>query len=213
MNEILPGVWHWTAMHPPIGARVSSYFVQPAAIVIDPKLPEEGLDAAFADRPRPQQVVLTSGHHLRDSQAFAEAFDIPIRASFAAIEHLGDGAPPIRPFNEGEEVAPGVHAIQIGVLAPDEGGLHLTGVPGGAVALADAIHHYGDALGFFSDELLGAHPDRVKEGLKEKLRALLERDFDAVLFAHGDPLVKDGKAALRRFVSSPVGYPEFGQAL
>jgi hypothetical protein len=45
MREILPGVFHWTAFHEPIGARVSSHYVQSAGIVIDPKVPEEGIDA------------------------------------------------------------------------------------------------------------------------------------------------------------------------
>jgi hypothetical protein len=30
MNEIAPGILHWTALPAPIGARVSSYFSAPA---------------------------------------------------------------------------------------------------------------------------------------------------------------------------------------
>jgi hypothetical protein len=202
MNEILPGLWHWSAHHPPIGLPVSSYFVEPARAVLDPKIPEEGLDAAFADRPRPEQVVLTSGHHLRDSRAFAETFGIPIRASRGAIEHLGDEGEGIEPFEDGDVVAPGMTAIHVGVLAPDEGALHVTGVGDGALALADAAHLYGDDPGFFRDSLLGDDPEQVKQGLKDQLRALLELDFDALLFAHGDPIPRGGKAALREFAAS-----------
>jgi hypothetical protein len=212
MREILPGLFHWTTFHEPIRARVSSYWVEPAAIVIDPKVPEEGIEAAWADRPPPEQVVLTSGLHHRDAPAFMEAFDIPVRAARDAIERLA-GRLEILPFRDGEEIAPGVTGIEIGVLAADESALHITGVGEGALALADAIHHYGGALGFFSDDLLGAHPDRVKEGLKNRLRAQLAREFDALLFAHGDPLPHRGKRALRDFVTSPVGHEDFGQAL
>jgi hypothetical protein len=212
MDEILDGLWHWTTHHDPIGARVSSYYVEPAGVVIDPKVPEEGLDAAFAGRPAPQQVVLTSGHHGRDSAAFAEHFDIPIRASREAAEHLGDTLE-VATFGAGDEVAPGVKAIRIHVLAPDEGALHITSVPDGALALADAVQHYGGTLAFPADELLGHDPQKVKDGLKEKLRLELERDFDALLFAHGGPIPRGGKRALRDFVTSPVGHPEFGQAL
>jgi hypothetical protein len=49
---------------PRIGTRVSSYYVEPAGALIDPRVPDEGLDA-FAGRARPQQVVLTSGLHAR----------------------------------------------------------------------------------------------------------------------------------------------------
>lgn len=85
MRELSPGVYHWSTFHEPIGADVSSYFVEPAGIVIDPKEPEEGLDALPS---RPSQVVLTSGHHDRDSQRFADAFGIPILGSRASTRYL-----------------------------------------------------------------------------------------------------------------------------
>jgi hypothetical protein len=63
MREVAPRIYHWTALHEPIDTRVSSYYIEPAGIVIDPKTPDEGWDALPG---RPQQVVLTSGHHDRD---------------------------------------------------------------------------------------------------------------------------------------------------
>lgn len=208
MQEIFPGVYHWTAYHEPISARVSSYYVQPAGIVIDPKIPEEGLDALPG---APQQVVLTIGLHHRDAPRFAEAFGIPIRASREAAERLR-GRLDVEEFNDGDEVAPGVTAIRIGKLARDEDALHIA-VDRGAIAFADGLIRYGGALGFVPDELIGEDPNRVKDGLKDAFRGLLTRDFDHLLFAHGDPLVGGGKAALRKFCESPVGHEDFGQAL
>ncbi len=46
MREIFPGVLHWTAFHDGINAPVSSYFVEPAGIVIDPITPEGGAPGA-----------------------------------------------------------------------------------------------------------------------------------------------------------------------
>ena len=40
----------------------------------------------------------------------------------------------------------------------------------------------------------------VKEGLRESLRRLLDEEFDALLFAHGEPMAEGGHAALREFV-------------
>jgi hypothetical protein len=206
--EVIPGVFHWTAFHEPIAVRVSSYYVAPAGLVIDPKLPEGG----FEELPgRPEQVALTTGLHDRDAQQFAEEFDIPIRASEEADDRLG-GALEIRPFADREEIAPGVTALHIGKLCPDEGALHLA-LDGGALAFADGIHRYGGALGFFSDDLLGDDPQEVKQGLKDAYRGFLTRDFDHLLFAHGDPLIGGGKTALADFVNSPVGQEDFGQAL
>jgi hypothetical protein len=212
MNEIHPGLWHWTTHHEPIGARVSSYFVEPAGIVIDPKIPDGGLQVAFAGRPAPQQVVLTSGLHDRDAEAFAEHFGIPIRAPREARDRVGDSLD-FTPYDHHDELLPGVVAIQIDVLCPDEYSLHLADVGPGALTVADAITRYGGALGFVPDSLLGAHPDRIKNGLKNRFNAQLEREWDALLFAHGEPIAEGGKEALRKFVRSPVGHPEFGQAL
>ena len=50
---------------------MSSYWVQPAGIVIDPLVPDEGLDAFDGL----QQVVLTTGLHSRHAQRFADAVD------------------------------------------------------------------------------------------------------------------------------------------
>ncbi len=182
--------------------------MEPAAIVIDPKLPEGGLEELPG---KPEQVVLTTGLHHRDAQQFADAFDIPIRAPEEAVERLSGGLE-VEPFRDRDEIAPGVTALMIGKLAPDEGALHLA-VEAGVLAFADGIHRYGGALGFFSDDLLGDDPATVKQGLKNAYRGLLTRDFDHLLFAHGDPLVGGGKAALKQFVGSPVGEGDFGQAV
>jgi hypothetical protein len=46
----------------------------------------------------------------------------------------------------------------------------------------------------------------TKRGLVKALEALLDADFDALLFAHGQPIVSDGKQALRDFLASnPAG--------
>jgi hypothetical protein len=194
VNEVFPGVFHWAVLHEPIQAPVSSYYVAPAGVVLDPKVPEGGLDELPG---RPEQVVLTTGLHHRDAQEFADAFDIPIRAPEEARQRLGDSLD-VRPFADGEEIAPEVTALSIGVLAPDEYALHLT-VDKGAIAFADGIHRYGGALGFFPDNLLGDDPDGVKRGLADAYRGLLNRDFDHLLFAHGDPVVGGGRAALTEF--------------
>lgn len=208
MNEIVPGIHHWTAHHPALGAQVSSYYVAPAGVVVDPKVPDGGWEALPG---KPQQVLLTSGHHARDAADCAGTFGIPIRASRQAVDHL-QGSLQIETFEDHDEPAPAVTYIHIGKLAPDEGAFHIA-VDAGAIAFADALNRYGGALGFFPDDLLGEHPERVKAGLRDSLTGLLQRDFAHLLFAHGDPLIGQGKTALREFVKSPVGEEDFGQAL
>jgi hypothetical protein len=214
IQQVLPGIHHWTAFHSAEGAKepVSSYYVEPAGALIDPMVPEEGL-AWFEERDVvPQQVILTNHRHWRESDRFAEAFDTLVRVPHAALAMLGDDRA-VEPFYDGDEVAPGVSAIEIGKMAPDETALHVA-LGEGAIAFGDAlIRPAGGPLAFMPPALLGGHPDRVKEGLRDKFRGLLLREFDALLFAHGEPLANGGKATLRRFVEAPVGKPGYGDTL
>ena len=197
VRELLPGLLHWTTFHEAIGVRVSSYYVEPAATLVDPRVPEDGVDA-FAGRPRPQQIVLTSGLHVRHADRFAEAFGCVVRASPQARDRLG-GALDAELYTDGDEVAPGITTIHVGRICPDEYALHID-VAEGALVFADALHSYGNEIGFFSDELLGDEPAVVKAGLADALRGLLSRDFEHLLFAHGEPVIGGGKAALRAFL-------------
>ncbi|MDQ3850549.1 MAG: hypothetical protein M3296_08050 [Actinomycetota bacterium] len=210
MQEILPGLFHWTTFHDGIHARVGSHYVEPAGALIDPRVPDDGFDA-FAGLARPQQVVLTSGLHARHADRFSDAFGCVIRASPEALERLG-GELDAQLYTGGDEVAPGVTAIHIGKLSPDEYALHVA-IAEGAIAFADGLTRYGGALGFVPDALIGDDPGPVKEGLKDAFRGLLTRDFDHLLFAHGDPLIGGGKAALRDFVERPVGHEDYGQVV
>ena len=160
-------------------------------------MPDDGLEA-FADHARPQQVVLTTGLHARHASRFADAFGCVIRASPQALERVGDGLD-AELYTDGDEVAPGVTAIHVDAIAPDEYALHIA-VDAGALAFGDALNTYGGELAFFSDDLLGDDPDTVKAGLNDALRGLLTRDFDHLLPGHGEPVVGGGKAALRQFL-------------
>jgi hypothetical protein len=198
MLEILPGVHHWTSMHEGIGVPVSSYYVEPAGVLVDPMLPEEGLDV-LSGAGKPRQVVLTSGLHTRDAAACAEAFGCVTRAPRLAALRLA-GKLDFEPYRHGETLAPGVTGLEIGGLAPDEGALHVA-IAEGAIVFADALNRYGDAVGFFPDDLLGDDPPAVKRALTRAFEGLLsEREFDHLLFAHGDPIIGGGKAALRAFI-------------
>jgi hypothetical protein len=199
VQQIVPGIFHWTALHEPVGTRVSSYLIEDARAVIDPKVPDEGLDALPVS---PSQVLLTSGHHLRDARIFADAFGIPIRASEAAIAHLGDAGGGITPWPAGTPtVAPGITALAVGVLAADEGALHIAS-GAGALAVADAVRAGSEGLGFFPDRLLGDDPQAVKRGLRAALAGFIDSfSFDALLLAHGEPIATRGGEALRAFVA------------
>lgn len=195
VKEIVPGVHRWTAPHPKIKVEVSSHWVPEADAVIDPLLPpDQGLNA-FRTRP-PRRVLLSNRHHLRDSERFAEEYGCTIHCSKPGL-HEFEGGPDVQGFEFGEEVAPGIEALKVEAICPDEAALLIRDA--GALVIADGIVRYGRELSFVSDHLLGEDPQGVKQGLKDAYSRLLERDFDHLLFAHGDPVIGDGKEALRRF--------------
>ena len=194
MREILPGLYHWSTFHAPIRTNVSSCLYEPAHVAIDPKVPEEGLEALPS---APSQIILTIGLHDRDATEFSRAFDAPIRVPAPALERIADSMT-VTPYSDGEEIAPGVRAIEIGQIAPDEFALHIA-VAEGALSFADGLINYG-GLGFVPDHLMGDDAESIKRGLLAKFRGLLELDFDHLLFAHGEPMIGGGKDALRAFV-------------
>jgi hypothetical protein len=198
MNEVLPGVLHWTTHHRGIGVEVHSHFAVEAAALIDPRVPEGGVDEV-ARYGRPDRILLSNRHHLRHSEQFAAAFGCPIRCHEAGLHEFGDG-PDVRPFRFGDEVAPGITALEMGALTPEDTVFRLDAGPG-ALLFADGLIRRGDgALAFVPDSLMGDDPEEVKRGLRESLRRLLDEDFDALLFAHGEPLAEGGHEALGAFV-------------
>jgi hypothetical protein len=94
-------------------------------------------------------------------------------------------------------VAPGIEALEVGAICPDEAGLWIRDA--GALVIADGIIRRDGEMRFVSDGLLGHDPESIKAGLRDSYAGLLGLDFDSLLFAHGEPLIGGGREALRRF--------------
>jgi len=199
MRELLPGLHHWTTRHPNIGMEVSSYYVEPAAALLDPMVPPEGM-SAFDELPRPRRVVLTCRHHVRDHERFAEAFGCSVQVSENGLHEFGD-TPAVRPFQIGDEVAPGVVALREMPIAPDDTCLRID-IGDGVLAFADSLIRMDGELGVVADHLLGDDPDRITREIREAAQELLPERFEHLLFAHGDPLIGGGREALERFARS-----------
>jgi hypothetical protein len=196
LDEIVPGIWHWTARHPNIGVEVSSYYLVEPAILIDPMAPPGVLDR-LAQLGPPREVLLTNRHHFRDSASVVGRFGCPVRASRPGMHEFA-GDPPVQPFDYGDELVDGaVVAHEVGAICPDETALHFPSLR--TLAVADGVIHYGDELHFVPDQYLD-DPPATKEALKAAYRRVAEElDFDHLLVAHGTPVVYNGRDALSRF--------------
>ncbi len=128
MREVVPGLWHWTALHEKIRIPVHSYYLAPARVLIDPMTPAEGLDA-FEELGAPRHVLLTNRHHYRHSGRFADTFGAVVRCHSAGL-HEFTGGEAVEPFEFGDELPGGILALEVGALCPEETALLIEAVGG-----------------------------------------------------------------------------------
>ena len=198
MNEIAPGLWHWTAEHRHISWEVSSYYLLSERVLIDPMLPAEGLEW-FEQNGAPEHVLLSNRHHDRDSWRLRDAFGCEVHCIRNGLYEL-EGRGPVEPFDFGDELPGGVVVHEVDAICPDETALYIAGHR--ALACADGVirSSAGGGLEFVPDSLMD-EPEDTKRGLRQAYERLLGLDFDALLLAHGRPMPTGGKAALRKFVA------------
>jgi hypothetical protein len=197
MREISPGIIHWQAVHPNLGIDVSSYLLAQSGVVLDPIAPPEGFEL-LREFCEPAMIVLTNRHHTRDAAVAAELFSVPVRVSEPGVADASERVP-VAPFAWGESLAPGVTALEVGAICPDESAIHFGGQTS-ALALADGAIRYGADLHFVPDQYIGDDPEIVKQAIRDAYRPLLELEFENLLVAHGNPLIGGAHAALAAFV-------------
>ncbi len=211
MREILPGLFHWTAIHPRINIEVSSYWLDDGGVLVDPLVPADvGLDW-FAARPmQPAAIVLSNRHHYRQSDLFVQRFGGSVHCNRSGMHEFTHGEL-VRPFDPGDELPGGIVAYEIGGICPDDTALHVPALH--ALAFADGLvrggphgepgvdaEDVGGPLGFVPDFLMDDPPLTKRLLLEAFARALEELEFEHVLLAHGGPLIGGGRTALDELV-------------
>jgi hypothetical protein len=179
MQEITPGIQHWTAVHPNIGWTVSSYWLPDLKVLLDPlEVPEEVEGV--------EHIVMSNRHHTRSCAEAAERFGATIH---------GPGGEPYEfeePFIDGA-----ITAHQVTELWPDDSALHIPSVD--ALAIADTVLRDDGELKWMPDycfDDVGAEKASIQAGLS---RLTNELDFAHLLLAHGDPIANRGKQDLAAF--------------
>ncbi|HWC86996.1 MAG TPA: MBL fold metallo-hydrolase [Solirubrobacteraceae bacterium] len=199
MHEIDPGLWHWTARHDHIESNVSSYYLAGERVLIDPMTPPPGLEW-FEENGVPEHIVLSNRHHDRHAWLLRESFSATVHCVRNGLYEL-EGRGPVEAFDFGDELPGGVFVHEVDAICPDETALYIPAHR--ALVCADGVVRWrgGDELTFVPDQLMD-DPEATKGRLRDAYRRLLEElDFDHLLLAHGDPIVGDGKQALRRFLN------------
>ena len=193
MEELAPGLHRWTARHPAWepGAEPGSpgdwppdvgcivYRAPDELVMVDPLVDRWGpLDALVEGHGRPVVVLTTLRFHGRSRDEVAERYGAELRTHRAAPP-AGVRRIPIDGMDETM-----VYLEAPRALIPGE---RLLGDPqGGLRPCPPSWLRYVDR---------DAPPDDA--ALRAALAPLLELDVESVLVSHGDPVVRDGAAALR----------------
>ncbi|HEY5285591.1 MAG TPA: hypothetical protein VIJ50_00625 [Solirubrobacteraceae bacterium] len=206
IEEISPGLFHWSAFHEGVGHPVHSSFALDSSTLIDPMEPPEGLEA-IAELGTPERIVLSNRHHYRDSAFYVERFGCRVLCHQAGLAHFS-GDRPVEGFAFDEQLADGLRALELDSICAEETTLLLE-AHGGALSFGDGLTRDRDgALAFMPDSLLGEHPERVRAGLLKSLRRMLDEEFDTLLFAHSEPVQGTGRDLLSAFLAQePAGQP------
>ena len=192
MKEVLPGIWHWTAMNPSIDKPVSSYYLASERVVLDPMAPPERPDWF-----QPEHAILTCRHHSRDAWDLGL---VPLVVEQGAHELEGRGE--FRTYAWGDELPGGIVACEVGALSPDETALYLP--QHRALAIGDGVVRWEGVEGLtFVPDFLMDDPEKTRAGLKAAYRGLLEElEFDHLLLAHGNPAIATGREELTALVEA-----------
>lgn len=186
MEELRPGLWYWTAIHPTwYENEVGSYawVAGSTLVLLDPLSPPALVDELASGKE--VATVLTCDWHDRSAPELVERLGAPVHAPAG-----GDGELAARHFEPGSQLPADLQALP--ATHPGEVALWI------ADARALVV---GDAL-ITRDGRLEIPPTWLPEGdsvdaAQTRMAPLLELAVELVLTTHGAPVRENGAEALR----------------
>ena len=225
MQELVPGLWRWTAPHPEwrprprFGRDVTSFALEQddELVLVDPLAPAEGSPEAdavwaaldrLAARRRSIVVAITIPYHVRSTAAvrsrYAAGHDVTVLGHPAAAKRLGRTVP-VEFVEPGRPLPAGARAFSIG--SPRRFEMPLLFPSARTLAFGDAVVGVEGELRVWENPKGERSRRWYGERFLPTLRPLLDLDFEHVLVTHGDPAVGDGHEQLARALSTePCDY-------
>ncbi|HEX2087931.1 MAG TPA: hypothetical protein VHF89_19750 [Solirubrobacteraceae bacterium] len=190
MQEIMPGLWRWTAKHPawrpaaepdsaddwPEDVGSVAYDAPRALVLVDPLVPREDLLDDLVERlDKPVAILQTVRFHGRSRE------QLEARYADRLTTDPGPGVEPMPIAGAGETM---VWLAEPRALVP--GDRLLGDGRGGLRMCPDSWMRYLPL---------------DQAGLAESLRPLLDLPVEAVVVSHGEPVLRDGHAAISAAIS------------
>ena len=200
--EIAPGLRRWTAWHDEWRQHVGSVAVETAdeVVVIDPLVPGEDADEVWAviERGKPVHVLVTVFWHTRSTAQVVARTGASVWATSRGRAAVARRAGTVdRPFRPGERLPAGIEAVptaranEVVYVVPS----HAAVVPGDVVLGAKS----GPGLRLCP---AGWLPEGTTlDDLERSLLPLLDRPVERVLVSHGEPVLENAHAELRRLLA------------
>ncbi len=163
--------------------------------LVDPAPVERrALDEFTGDGLRLLGILLTNENHERDAAGLSQELGIPIHSHEAALGRM-DLQPDFF-FRDGEVLKGGVRVIHL--PGATEGETCFCDERSGTLVMGDAlIHLKKTGFTFLPDKYC-----RDPEQSRKSLRSLLDRKFDVMAFAHGEPIMSGAKQQLTELLQS-----------
>jgi glyoxylase-like metal-dependent hydrolase (beta-lactamase superfamily II) len=196
LRELRPGLWRWTTHHPEWRQDVGSvaYEGRDDLVLIDPLLgADDALDMLVARVDKPVSVLVTIFWHTRSADVVAARHGARVLAPSRGRAAVTRRAPTTEAFRPGDPLPGGIAALatarssEVVYWIP----AHRAVVPGDVLLGADA-----GGVRLCPRSWL---PESTSlERLRTSLRPLLELPVTRVLVSHGEPVLRNGRAALER---------------
>jgi glyoxylase-like metal-dependent hydrolase (beta-lactamase superfamily II) len=187
VEELRPGLWYWTAVHPTWHEHVVGSYAWDAGstlVLLDPLSPPSLVDE-LADG-KEVATVLTCDWHDRNAPELVERLGAAVHAPAG-----GDGELEARHFEPDDALPAGLAAYP--ATHPGEAALWIA--EAGALVVGDALITTDGVLAI--PERWLPKGDSVAD-VRKRLAPLLELPVELVLTTHGEPVRENGAEALRR---------------
>jgi len=191
LEEIVPGVYNWYVEDERVGMRSDAYAVvdrDGAVVLIDPLPIDEQLLRPLGVI---TAIVLTAGNHQRSAWRFREIFKVPV---WAPEDAHGLEQEPDNFYTSGESLPAGLSAFHTPGPAESMFTLWMQKHPRGIVFLSDLLTHSGNGRPEFVPSRYQDDPMRTRVSVQ---RVLDHLPVDTLCFAHGEPIVSEGRTALQ----------------
>lgn len=184
------GVYHWYLHDDRIDSQSDAYAVvdDGRVTLIDP-LPID--PKALEKLGKVETIALTAGNHQRAAWRLRRHFGASV---WAPVDAAGLEETPDEWYSSGDRLPWGILALQ--TPGPIES-MHTLWIssPRTVVFVSDLLAHDGSGTPSFIDSAYQDEPARTRMSVR---RILEQIPVDIVCFAHGPPIVEDGREALER---------------